>query len=794
MKLLLIFCFFGYFSLTNQSDCVNRPLNGCKIYEYTFGSDILYCKNIAARFDGFLNSSFCRSDNIYFDLSGNEILDKSFDFRSIAKLMVIEIVFDRLKGIDVNAAVDFKNVNPMQYLDGYNLNLKFLDSRLAMYENGVESDKCSENESSNNGSDFFSIFQYYSSPHTFISIENLSNKNKLCPMIFKNVEISSISFIYVENSFYRRNSFEFMESKQIDQKTTIYNVYFKECHMFDFNKKILNPSVFKEVKTILFDGTINSIQVDVFKPFKNLRKLDITIVYVESMFRRIGIEWTKSLNSDINVNISNQSEISNKAGFIFDLCFQENVFKYEEKIYNRFPIEDFCLYRDFPFEQLVLLGTSYFHNEPTCTDLWLFQLYEPVAKAGLDGFCNIMTYTQIVNYLKNQSLIESCRFKERLELCNKTNFMANNKHQNKRDWLESFLFFEFMILILSPLIYLLGLVSNIIVIIVISKYFANLKEKHYLYMRINAVTNSILMIIYLLSLATECQYPFGLYCSKIHDFKAIFYFKVIVIEYLGNTLKLISNFSYIAFSLSRTLLIGKDHGSFLKLFSNDIKNLKKYIITVILISLVSNIVRILQYDLSQNFAYHRKSPLLINEFFVVVYHFDELKREDKIIKLILIFKGISDLINNLLFVVLNFIVDVYMTVRLKRTLDEKMNTNDPKTKKLKTDAVLKSILMIVLNAFVNIILKLPLLIVSLHDIHVSFTYITDFLRKLVMSEFFIYNQTFFFQTICIQNIYCSILERFFNLLVTISFSINIFFYYNFDNNFKVYFLKLFNRN
>lgn len=42
MNLLLIFCLFGYFSLTNQSDCLNKPLNGCELYEDQFDTNILY--------------------------------------------------------------------------------------------------------------------------------------------------------------------------------------------------------------------------------------------------------------------------------------------------------------------------------------------------------------------------------------------------------------------------------------------------------------------------------------------------------------------------------------------------------------------------------------------------------------------------------------------------------------------------------------------------------------------------------------------------------------------------------
>ena len=405
MKYLLIICLFGYFSLANQSNCENRQLNGCKIYEYILGSHILHCNNVDARLDGFINSSFCRSENLYFDLNGNEILDKSFDFESISKLKINQLTFENLKGIDVNAAADFKNINPMQYLSEDDLmNLVFLDSRLVLYENGQQLENF---EILKRMLNVFTIFQFYSSPRTNINFENLSNKNKIYPIIFNNVEVSTLSFYNMENTFYRKSSLEFMKSNETDHKTKIKIVYFYECHQFDFDDKILNPTVFKEVKEILFYGTIHSIQVDVFKPFKNLKRLEITITYVESMLRRIGIEWMKRLNSDIKVNISNQVEILNKRGFIFELCFIENDYNREERNYNNFQNEDFCLYRDFPFEQLVLFETDYFHKQPTCTDLWLYQVYEPISITGFDGWYFKDTYLKIIEYLKNQSLINS---------------------------------------------------------------------------------------------------------------------------------------------------------------------------------------------------------------------------------------------------------------------------------------------------------------------------------------------------------------------------------------------------
>jgi hypothetical protein len=127
-------------------------------------------------------------------------------------------------------------------------------------------------------------------------------------------------------SFYKRSTLAFSKSN-FELNTTIDIIELNDCQKNDIEKDLLNPNVFKNLRRFIFSGTINSIHVDVFKPFKRLKKLQADSLYLENMLRRNGIEWIKRLNQDIKVNISNQKEISMNQIFNDDSKFARHLKK-----------------------------------------------------------------------------------------------------------------------------------------------------------------------------------------------------------------------------------------------------------------------------------------------------------------------------------------------------------------------------------------------------------------------------------------------------------------------------------
>ena len=84
---------------------------------------------------------------------------------------------------------------------------------------------------------------------------------------------------------------------------------------------------------------------------------------------------------------------------------------------------------------------------------------------------------------------------------------------------------------------------------------------------------------------------------------------------------------------------------------------------------------------------------------------------------------ISDFLNYVMFVILNLSIDLYMLVRLRRTLNEKMdrfaNLTDKKHAKEKQTEMRSSmnnaIRMVIVNSMLNILFKLPQVLVPIEN-------------------------------------------------------------------------------
>ena len=132
---------------------------------------------------------------------------------------------------------------------------------------------------------------------------------------------------------------------------------------------------------------------------------------------------------------------------------------------------------------------------------------------------------------------------------------------------------------------LLGLITNFIVVLVIlkkenSELFKEYKQYTYLYL--NSIICILISLIELFSWMTECFYPFEVFCPEIRELVAIQFFKIIFAECFVTMSRYMLNFTYIAFSLNRISLIGKDHGKLVTFMSE--LGVKKYILATFLIS------------------------------------------------------------------------------------------------------------------------------------------------------------------------------------------------------------------
>lgn len=190
-----------------------------------------------------------------------------------------------------------------------------------------------------------------------------------------------------------------------------------------------------------------------------------------------------------------------------------------------------------------------------------------------------------------------------------------------------------------------------------------------------------------------------------------------------------SNFCYIAFAFSRISLIGKEHSKLVEYISK--ASLKKYILVTSLISVGLSIVKGFKYQINYIHS-ERDYPFLIEN--------DLDQTGGKWTKnLYNVVNFVSDILNYVIFVVVNIIIDIYMVSRLRKTLHEKLDRlmlnhendvsqqknsckmNKKKEREIK-EAINNAIRMVFVNSALNFYLKLPLVYIPLHNVIYTFYY------------------------------------------------------------------------
>ena len=230
------------------------------------------------------------------------------------------------------------------------------------------------------------IFQIKNLQYLSISFESCIYATKICPLLFKNAKMFQLTINFMMNYFFKRNIFSFSDDfdEHEDLNSEIFRLILLAPNNIDLDSNILNRHVFAKIGIIEFYGQINSIQTDLLKPFDetlyNIR-LDS---YIKRIIHKQGIDWISAMNSNVSVNFTNSSQVDTH--FLsfkqISLILWETYYD-KQAISEAFPDEDFCLYKNFPFNQLVAFihlktneeGT-FFDRNFSCTYLWLTKWFK----------------------------------------------------------------------------------------------------------------------------------------------------------------------------------------------------------------------------------------------------------------------------------------------------------------------------------------------------------------------------------------------------------------------------------
>lgn len=691
----------------------------------------------------------------------------------------LSFVFDRFSGINMEPLIEIPN---KQYFKIFISNMNF---DFFVGKNRVT--RCEDFPKFDASRRF--IFKFVKN-RPFSLFLNKVNFKPICELIFRNVN-TNLAIDTMMNSFYKSSVFRLLRSNLSAEmlNTRVDSLELNEIFNLDLDETILNEKVFRKTLDFVVSGEIRSIQTDLFKRLPAMRSLTLMKSNTIGLFRRQGIDWIRrSMNSDVRVNLSNTTEIlaHTSRTIVIRIELVEDFNSGSE--FQFFEERDFCLFKDFPFNQMVFieyyftvyksLSSNSFRYK--CPSIWLIQFNSKISK---------LTSSQD-NYFFDQSQlrkinVSECGFEEKLRRCNRHEF--KRKAQMTSFSLDFMLVSEFLVILFSPLVCVFAMCVNSLIIIVVlhKKNRLELKENQYKYALINSAVNLFICAIQILGLVNECQEPFGFYCSSIRELQVIQYFKIVFDGFFSAFFRLMSNFTYVGFSICRLSLIGQDHDKATKFVSR--LKIWKFILFSIVLSTGLSVCKALRYR-ANKFSRIRSFPLLI---FQQDEYYDPNNKVARHLKIVSSFTAVYDVINYVVFVLVTLFLDACLVKRMRKVIREKEakfhqsngQQQEAKSKKQNEEAMKKVIRMVITYSVVSLVLKTPITVTSMNDMNILLS--THIARNLYYHRITRWHSfSYRFSHICYMDRICEIFEKYGNLFFLISLSLNYFFLKRFDRKFR----------
>ena len=642
-----------------------------------------------------------------------KIIRYDFDFKSLLNISQsigqsnsVNILFIKVEGFELFDRSNDKNYHLKDL--SFKFFLYFIESKIAFYDKNSKVKSCSDM----NGKNFSSILNKVNLYQLYFERNKIIGR--ICPLLLNNLVINMFFIKPLIDTFYLTTKIHFdILPDSIEINILVNYLILSGCIRLKLDKNLMSPMIFKHISVLEVLGNIKLIEDNMFNYFKKIKVIKFDAQNFRQQAHRTQLKWIKSLNSNIKVNMSNLSQAFHNRKLIIriNLYFTDPAyFDYENfhrfvDLNNTFPDEDFCLYKSFPFDQMVfftfdILKYNEFNHPPmTCTLLWLtyngflFTFYD-ISQDKYPGH-----FDELLNKSRLKENYKNCQFLKRTEKC-MVNMSIKKITRNTIAELQYYNFFLMYVLdfFSIPLACLIGMLINILSIIIISKINKNeniLVLKQFYYMKLNAVFNFFICFIEFFRLVYTWPNTIG---NEIWHLVQVQYLKIIFHEYLLNCLKFSSNLTFILFSLMRISLIRdtNSHSSFwFKL------NPKKTSAFIFLLSLLLFSVKLFSFEINYfnplfDYPSHRNyNYLLINR-----------PNAEKAINIL---NFINDFINYVLFSIIHFVVDLTLIKQIAENLKKKRKKKSRRQySESKLENVhIKSLLIMIINTTANFFFKLP---------------------------------------------------------------------------------------
>ncbi|CAF0960379.1 unnamed protein product [Brachionus calyciflorus] len=353
------------------------------LYLFAAGSEVCIKKNVLNGFQLICNNleidkdilmrnktSYKQIRQIYYRLGQKRILNEDlikgiYFLKSLGQKGLV-FYFKNLLGFDLNLLHKIEINNSVFY------NFFIYNSRIDFYNKTVKLSNCCP---------FFADNQFKVNFKSVYFMDFNKFVTKLCPFYFNNFEIEELNFNYLADSFYSKNKVSFTninESIKLNIKIKILKI--SNCENLDINSDIINCQMFQSTLNFLLFGKIKSIHPNTFSALPSLKFIMIDIYYSRQLLQNTQINWIKNLNKNLRINDTQYENYTDHVKFVLISQRYYPEFYSKKDLYHIFPDEDFCIYRDFPFNKMVLLSIN--DNTPdnykikyTCTFLWIAQNY-----------------------------------------------------------------------------------------------------------------------------------------------------------------------------------------------------------------------------------------------------------------------------------------------------------------------------------------------------------------------------------------------------------------------------------
>jgi hypothetical protein len=703
------------------------------------------------------------------------IFDDSLDIKNlkiISNSKILAIVLYNFKGIDLSSN-PFNNLEKKIYFQYESIFDFYINKKL------IDKTNCNDQITSR------SIIQ-----QTLNLIVSNPNKNsgETCPFVFKNSLIALFSINNLRYSLIYTSSFTF-QNKSIQNNLNC-SIFQTDLEMFhsNLNSKLLNAHVFRNLTILDINGIINRIEADVFKNLKQLHLLRIKSQNVKNIFSRDN-KWFEYLNKNDDSRLSSV--------FIF-LIHQ----LYENVTFYLYPKEDFCFFKYFPHQRLVLpILTPNSKSKCSCTELFLIQnsikyqnqIERRISNFGLNYLndyydnSNKLFPDCINNGNTIEDLIEQCEFQKRLKLCEYEQIKIDG-NSNLDIYLEDLMQFSDLIEIvfkkyLNLIFVIITLLINILMVVILSS--KSLKDRMYTYLNINSVFNLLSCLITIIDyIASDCSGH--LYCPKSIAYQ---YYYIILIKIISNSVKTCSNMAHLSFSLSRFKKIkGKD---FIFIKSLNGLSFKLYLFLIITFSIGINLYVYFKFSIKLLNGISETdggNSLKINYFSTINKNdYNKVNFSDTEYIILNIFQCLKLIFSDFTYIIATTVVDILLFKIVKKQMENKrkilinlnqnnrteINNNKKKKENNKLSADHRISRMIILNGINYLLFRFPYSIFNF--------YVLIFRHDLKANKHFPNLASFL---VCHKFNFCQSIGEIFYSLYLISFFIQFVVFYKLDKNFK----------